>query len=340
MDAAYLNAGNCNAPTVTMSGLGAAPVAFTMALNTDWQKFDLSATNESGFDGNFTLTTSATPKAIATGTIYLGGVPDAPFVTKVRHFGFLFDESNAARTINPIIQVSESSASAYTGVTVNPITPSITVGAGTVDTWRKLYDYYQYWACENIADAVLLTSTDGVNFNLPTTCKLTWPSMPSSGTLVGGWLQLTSPASYNYNLSGTKIEFTTAGIYDMSGTKFGATVELVNSSAGPVSVSLPNGASYTISGDITILTPQVQLTLVDFPVGSDIIILEAGTSNIIDQVDQHPSSSYTYSYATLQLVDIGILKAGYKPKYIRSFQLTAVSSTLPVVVDIDRTYLA
>lgn len=341
MNSLFVNSGDSNLPTVTLSGLGSTPVTFTPTNTADvWHKFDISNTSAVAYDGSFTLTYAATPKTVATGTVYFDGVADSPFVTKVRHYGFMFDESNAARTINPIIQVSESSASAYTGVTVNPITPSITVGAGTVDTWRKLYDYYQYWACENIADDVLLTSTDGVNFNLPTTCKLTWPLMPSAGTLVGGWLQLTSPASYNYNLSGTKIEFTTAGIYDMSGTKFGATVELVNSSAGPVSVSLPNGTSYTISGDITILTPQVQLTLVDFPVGSDIVILQAGTSNIIDQVDQHPSSSYTYSYATLQLVDIGILKAGYKPKYIRSFQLTAVSSTLPVVVDIDRTYLA
>ena len=262
MDTAYLNGGNCNAPTVTLSGLGAAPVVFTAALNTDWQKFDLSATNGSGFDGNFSLTTSATPKAVATGTIYLDGVPDSPFVTKVRHFGFMFDESSPIRTINPVVQVSETVAAAYTGVTVDGMEPKITIGAGTVDTWSKLYDWYQAWACTNVDKDVLLTSGDGFIFSLPLTCKLEWDGMPAAGTLSGGWLQLVTPGVHNYSLSGSKIDFKTAGTYNMGNTQFSGTVELVNSSGGLVVVQVPGGVSYTNTGpDITVELPSTDVVI-------------------------------------------------------------------------------
>lgn len=262
MDAAYLNAGNCNAPTVTLSGLGATPEVFTAALNTDWQKFDLSAVNGSGFDGNFSLTTSATPKAVATGTIYLDGVPDAPFVTKVRHFGFLFEESSPVRVINPVVQVSEDVAATYTGVTVDVLEPKITVGTGTVDTWRKLYDWYQAWACNNLASDVLLTSADGVNFSLPVTCKLEWQGMPAGGTLNGGTLQLASAGVHSYSLSGTRIEFMAPGIYDLSGTKFNGAIELINSSGGAVTVELLASVSYVNTGpDITVQLPSTNVTI-------------------------------------------------------------------------------
>lgn len=258
MDTAYLNAGNCNAPTVTLSGLGATPEVFTADLNTDWQKFDLSATNGSSFDGNFSLTTSATPKAVATGTIYLDGVPDSPFVTKVRHFGFLFDESSPVRTINPVVQVSEAVAAAYTGVTISPAAPKITVTVGgSADTWRKVYDYYQAWACLNLASAALLTSADGINFTLPLTCKIEWDGMPINGTLNGGWLQLPAPGVHSYSLSGSKIEFMGAGTYDMSNSKFSGTVEFVNTSGGAVTVQTPIGINYTNTGpDVTVVLPS------------------------------------------------------------------------------------
>ena len=340
MDTAYLNAGNCNAPTVTLSGLGAAPVVFTAALNTDWQKFDLSATNGSGFDGNFSLTTSATPKAVATGTIYLDGVPDSPFVTKVRHFGFTFDESSPIRTVNPVVQVSEAVAAAYTGVTITPADPSIVVGAGTVDTWRKLYDHYQAWACLNVAEEALLASVDGITFSLPLSCKLSWPGMPSVGTLSGGWLQLGVPGTHTYGLSGTKVDFTAPGTYNLSGSRVAGTLDLVNSSGGAVTVSLPAGADYVISsGSITVTPPQISLTLEGFPAGADIVILEAGTSTILEQVDQAAGPTYVYSYSTPVLVDIGIIKPGYKPRYLRNLQLATADANLPVSLDIDRSYL-
>lgn len=258
MDTIYLNGNDCTAPTVTLSGLGAPPALYTMALNTNWQFFDFTIANNSGSDGFFVLTFSATPKSVATGTVYMDGVPDAPFVTKVRHYGFLFNESSPIRTVNTVTQANEATAAAYTGVTISPTAPKITVTVGgSADTWRKVYDYYQAWACLNLASAVLLTSADGINFTLPLTCKIEWDGMPINGTLNGGWLQLPAPGVHSYSLSGSKIEFMGAGTYDMSNSKFSGTVEFVNTSGGAVTVQTPIGINYTNTGpDVTVVLPS------------------------------------------------------------------------------------
>lgn len=262
MDTAYFNGGDCNPPTVTLSGLGLTPVVFTAAANTSWQQFDVSITNTAGYDGEITLTFSATPKTVAGGLVNFDGVADSPFVTKVRHYGFMFDESSPVRVVNPVVQASEAAVAGYTGVTVDPAAPKITVSGGSVNTWRELYDYYQYWAVLNISRDVLLSSTDGQNFNLPTSCKLEWGGMPADGTLVGGWLLVGAPGVHNYNLSGSKIDFTAAGTYNLGGTKFGAPVELVNSSGSPVTVLMPIGASYTNTGpNITVELPSLDVVI-------------------------------------------------------------------------------
>lgn len=262
MDSAYYNGGDCNPPTVTLSGLGLAPVVFTATMNTSWQKFDLSITNTAGYDGEISLTFSATPKTVVGGLVNFDGVADAPFVTKVRHYGFMFDESSPVRTVNPIVQASEAAVAGYTGVTIDPVEPKITVAGGSVNTWRELYDAYQYWAVLNIDQTVLLSSTDGQNFNLPTTCKLDWDGMPADGTLSGGWLLLNAPGVHSYSLSGSKLDFTAGGTYNLGGSQFGASVELVNSSGSPVTVQLPLGASYTNTGpNITVELPSLDVVI-------------------------------------------------------------------------------
>jgi hypothetical protein len=110
----------------------------------------------------------------------------------------------------------------------------------------------------NLTETVRLTSTDAQTFSLPLTCKLSWPGMPGDKTLSGGWLLLAATGVHSYRLSGTKIEFQAAGAYNMSGTTFAGMVELVNTSGGAVTVSVPSGTSYTNTGpSITVTTPTV-----------------------------------------------------------------------------------
>ena len=68
MNAAFRNGGDFTPPTVTLSGLGAVPVTFSVDGAADtWHKFDLTITSAVAYDGSFLLTYSATPKAVTTG---------------------------------------------------------------------------------------------------------------------------------------------------------------------------------------------------------------------------------------------------------------------------------
>lgn len=344
-DTTYYNGGTgFSAPTMTLggtiNGVALAPVTYTAASANagNWDFIDKSITNTSGGPGEITVTFSAqTP--VVNGLAYFDGIVLSPLVVTARHYGFVFDDANPKRIVNPIVTASESTAYAYTGVTINSATPQITVGAGTANTFKKVYDYIQAWACVNLDKTVLLTSNDGSNFSVPTTCKVSWPGMGTDGTLSGGWLLLGAPGTINHKLSGTKIDFTAAGTYNMGGSTFGGTVELVNSSGGSVTVALPTGTSYTNTGpNITVTTPQPTLTITDFPAGADVVVLQAGTSTVLASVDANPTTSWGYAYSTLQNVDIGVILPGYVPKYVRNYALQATSTSLPIPLSADRNY--
>lgn len=81
------------------------------------------------------------------------------------------------------------------------------------------------------------------------------------------------------------------------------------------------------------------LTLTGFPVGTDIVILTAGTSTILDQQDSVASTSYVYTYEGTPTVDIGFIKSGYVPYYIRNLSLGDTDSSLPISLTVDRNYI-
>ena len=86
--------------------------------------------------------------------------------------------------------------------------------------------------------------------------------------------------------------------------------------------------------------PGIVLTLTGIVAGSDVVILEAGTDTIIAQADAIGGTTYTYDYTVQQSVDIGIIKPGYIPLYIRNYQLDADDSSLPIAQQTDRNYAA
>lgn len=84
--------------------------------------------------------------------------------------------------------------------------------------------------------------------------------------------------------------------------------------------------------------PGIQLTLTGLQTGSDIVVLQAGTSNVLSSVDSNATSSWSYDYTTIENVDIGIIKPGYIPLYIRNYSLGASNASLPVAQQFDRNY--
>jgi len=137
------------------------------------------------------------------------------------------------------------------------------------------------------------------------------------------------------------LKFTAAsGTYNLAGADITGTVTLVNTGGGLITVSLAPGVSYINTGP-NITVEQVvgaTLTITNLEIGSDIVILQAGTSNVITSVDQVGSTTWAYIYTNLINIDIGVFKPGFKVKYIRNYALTTSDSYLPMTQEFDRSY--
>ena len=75
-----------------------------------------------------------------------------------------------------------------------------------------------------------------------------------------------------------------------------------------------------------------------FPPGSDVVIIQSGTNNVLAEIDSNPTSSYVYTYEASHSIDIGIIKGGYVPLYIRNYTLPTSDSSFPVAQVVDRNY--
>jgi hypothetical protein len=83
----------------------------------------------------------------------------------------------------------------------------------------------------------------------------------------------------------------------------------------------------------------VTLTVTGIVAGSDVVVLQAGTNTVLEQVDSLVGTSYNYVYATPINVDIGVLKQGHVPLYIRNYPLSTTNASLPVAQTADRNYI-
>jgi len=80
------------------------------------------------------------------------------------------------------------------------------------------------------------------------------------------------------------------------------------------------------------------ITFTGLPTGFDAVVLTAGTSTVLASVDSFVGTSYAYQYEGTPTVDVGFIKPGYVPQYIRNLALTSVDSSIPVSLTADRNY--
>ena len=79
------------------------------------------------------------------------------------------------------------------------------------------------------------------------------------------------------------------------------------------------------------------LSFIGVPSGTDMIVLTAGTTTVLYSVDS--GSSFNYIYSGAQTVDIGFIKIGYIPYYIRNLSLTTADTSLPISMTVDRNFI-
>ena len=298
-DTAFYNSNDYTAPTVTLSGLGATPVVFTAssAANGAWEKYDISITNTAGYDGNFTLTYTASAKTVTTGTVYFDGVPDSPFVTQCRHYGFdLSQETSPTRTVDSYVSANESTAAAYTGITIDGSNKRITFGSGTGDTTQKFYDYTRAWACLNLDKDIPLNRA-GALYSLATGWTVIDPTY-SGLTWGGGKVEWSAAGSKSGSFDSNQHVFAAAGAYDMGNCVFSGTVEFVNSSGGNVVVIVPEGTDYINTGPnitVNVAVDQAEALISGIVAGSRLQIYNVTTATeMVNAINA--TTSYTLGY--------------------------------------------
>ena len=149
--------------------------------------------------------------------------------------------------------------------------------------------------------------------------------------------------------TGHAIELTAAGSYTFVGNSFtgygaiGTTnAAIYNNSGGAVTITVSGGNSPTYrngAGATTTVVSGATVTFTGLPTGTDIVILTAGTITVLDQVDQNSGTTYAWGYSGTPTVDVGFIKEGYVPYYIRSLALSSTDSSIPVAMSIDRNFI-
>lgn len=80
------------------------------------------------------------------------------------------------------------------------------------------------------------------------------------------------------------------------------------------------------------------LTLTGLQTGSDIVILDAGTSTERINIDANAGTTYPFVYSSTGNVDICVYKQGYIPFAIRNYSLTSADASLPIAQVADRNF--
>jgi len=243
----------------------------------------------------------------------------APFRIRIRKFGYLWDSLNAA-IADPIKQSSairvDSSVTQSAGVAAAHTGITIADHGGSPVSWN------------------------GKSFGITVTGDLTVnPSLTIADIKHYLHWHLAQSAAIGGKASGLDWHnlIPTAGFQSERGI-YGATnkgVRVIDQAGNPfpgvVQMQADDGTFY-------VAPTTAALTLSGFPAGTDIVVLTAGTSTIIHQVDQAAGPTYTYNYTGTPLVDIGLINPGYVPRYLRNVQLASTNATIPASLDLDRNF--
>lgn len=200
----------------------------------------------------------------------------------------------------------------------------------------------------NSAGSVLLTAVgDQVTWTTPYFIKGHTAFANLAATLTG---TTTANVTYQYQLdtgSGFGALKTVSGanlsaesISAVTGFRLKIIATCATANAGNVLTNIRIATVTTSVAQSTNLYPlaTVTVTFTGIIAGSDIVVLQAGTTTIRQQADAIIGSEYPYTYETAESIDVGILKEGYVPQYIRNYPLGSTNASIPVTQVADRNF--
>lgn len=155
----------------------------------------------------------------------------------------------------------------------------------------------------------------------------------------------TSGTSHAIEISGTADSIILSGLnftgYAATNGSTGNEAIYVNIASGTVTLNISGGNTPSIrtAGATVNVVSGATVTFTGLPTLTDIVILTAGTSTILQQIDQNAGTSYAWGYSGTPTVDVGFIKEGYVPLYIRNLSLSTTDSSIPVAMTADRNFI-
>jgi hypothetical protein len=153
---------------------------------------------------------------------------ETPHTVKVRCYGYQFQEfpvdidartvTNLSQNENNFVVANESTAGAYTGITVNGSAETITVSSN--HTLQEVFDYCNWWAAQsaNMQYDMPISTADGINFTLAAGWSIT---VTGSGVkLIQESARLTDKSSVFTVASGAFFEDADGAIWEASGSLY------------------------------------------------------------------------------------------------------------------------
>jgi hypothetical protein len=163
---------------------------------------------------------------------------ETPHTVKVRCYGYQFQEfpvdidartvTNLSQNENNFVVVNESTAGAYTGITVNGSAETITVSSN--HTLQEVYDYCNWWAAQsaNMQYDMPMITSDGVNF-----------------LMVSGWDFVVS-SNYTVTADGQTLTLSGGGSFTISGDFTGLISDGTNYRVSITLIGVADGSRYRI----------------------------------------------------------------------------------------------
>jgi hypothetical protein len=155
---------------------------------------------------------------------------------------------------------------------------------------------------------------------------------------------VSSGTGHAIEVSGAAADITLSGCnftgYAATNGSTGNEAIYVNIATGTVNITISGGNTPSIrtAGATVNVISGATVTFTGLPTGCDIVILTAGTSTILQQIDAHTLTSYAWGYSGTPTVDVGFIKPGFVPYYIRGLALGSTDSSIPVSLTADRNY--
>lgn len=276
----------------------------------------------------------ATAVAYTGMTVAWGASQSNVTITADNTFQKLYDYTQAQSCLNLASAIPLTGA----GVAGNPTlfaAGNVTINTGFKLNSNGVISMGAFTLSSEFSGAVAYTYTGGA-----------WSQLTTVPAFSGGTVNIGAAGTFVFTMSSAVISLTPTApsTYNLGGCTFSGTIYLKNTTANAITVQVPAGAttdtSLNTGGAITVASAPVVLTLTGLISGSDIVVLNAGTSTPQVNVNANAGTTYAfnYTYSAGDYVDIGVFMAGYVPFFIRNYLLAATSGSLPISQVVDRNY--